>query len=352
MNKPSVTLLATLLATSASLHAAEMTVSIDGFADPTTFMITDSSDLSLRVAELVPTAGANNSTHVLIEGLAPLEDGTSYFASPYSGIDVASGETQDSGILYLEMPAGSELPAGTVASPIVGVVQRAGSWSDFSLSFPSTTIGGASGEGAYETGTLTLTLTRGSDTFTGSTSYTVVDEDTIELDPFTVTAPGPTSVDLSGVTMLRDGSRFYGTATNLSAGAAYDSLLYSVQFTSIPDVDMDGIPDISDAEIDASGTLDPGVWNLTTAWYIYGHTAEWGYSPFLGHVLVRFPWLYQPEFGWLYYHSAVGDGSRHWLWSPETGIGWIYVNQGHGGYFLYDSGSGWQWNNFLEPNPS
>ena len=94
-----------------------MTVSIDGFGDPTGFSITETATLNLRVTELVAAPGDNTSTHILIEGLSPLDEGTTTYASTYSGINVDSGETQDIGIVYLEMPEGSALPEGSVSSP-------------------------------------------------------------------------------------------------------------------------------------------------------------------------------------------------------------------------------------------
>ena len=91
---------------------------------------------------------------------------------------------------------------------------------------------------------------------TGTTTYTVVDEETIVIEPFTISVNAGVSYDLSGATLLRDDSVFYGTITNLSNGAQYDSLIFSIALTDIPDLDSDGIPDITDSEITASGFID------------------------------------------------------------------------------------------------
>jgi hypothetical protein len=337
-----------LVFSSPALMADQMTVSIDGFGAPGGgFSITETSDLSLLVSELVPADGTNQSTHILIESLSPLEPDTLNFASPYSGINVNTGATQDVGVLYLQMPSGSTLPEGTVASPIVGVVERAGSWMD--LTFPETTVGGSSGPGTYASGTIDLSLTKGLEQFNGAVAYTVVDEDTIDLEPFSITKSGPVTYDLSGTTLLRDGSRFYGTVTNLSAGAAYESLLFEIQFTGIPDADMYGIPDISDSEI--GGGLVVGQWSMTSLGYMYGSNADWGYSYFLGFLDMNLPWVYQASFGWMYFYDAVPSEGAYWFYSPT--IGWIYVKGNGGGKFQTNDGGGGGWisNNFLKPRP-
>lgn len=316
------------------LIGEQLTVSIDSFGDPTSFSITESSSLSLRVSELVAAPGTNASTHVLVEGLSPLEEGTLIYASPYQGINSANGEVQDLGVVYLEMPEAATLPAGTVSSPIVGVLQRTGSWSDYSVNMPSSSLGGASGASTYESGTLDLTLVRGSETFTGSTAYTVVDEDTIELEPMTLAKDGASSIDVSGATLMRDGSQFSGTVTNLSPGAAYDSLLFAIRLTDIPDLDSDGIPDISDGAVEGGG-LTVGEWQRLDFSWVFGLDADWGISTYMGYVYVKFyPYVYQVDLGWLYHFGANGDNHYFYDWD----LGWLLINEGFGGfYYIYDT---------------
>jgi hypothetical protein len=313
-------------------------------------MITESSNLSLRVSELVPAAGTNTSTHVLIEGLSPLEDGTSVYASTYSGINVDSGEVQDVGILYLEMPAGSGIPEGTVVSPIVGVVQRGGPWTGFSLTYPGTSVGGSAGDSSYQSGTISMTLIRNMETFTGSTSYSVVDQDTLTLEPFTLVKDGATSYSMSGATMTRDGDRFYGTLTNLSDGAAYDSLLFSIQFTSLPDLDNDSIPDISDPEV-VTG-LKVNDWNFTEISWVYGYTPAWGYSLFMGFVyMADSPWIYSVNRGWTYvYPSFPLSPSGLGFYMYNVVDGYIYTQDNYGGfYWVIGTNNPAVWYEFLKP---
>jgi hypothetical protein len=316
------------------LMGEQMTVSIEAFGDPTAFSITEGSTLNLRVSELVPAPGTNSSTHVLVEGLSPLEEGTLVYASPYQGINSSNGEVQDLGVVFLEMPEAATLPEGTVSSPIVGVLQRAGSWSDYSVTLPTTSLGGASGSSTYDAGTIDLTLVRGGETFTGSTTYTVVDENTIDLAAMTLVKDGGTSIDVSGTTLLRDGLQFAGTVTNLSAGAAYDSLLFAVRLTDIPDLDSDGIPDISDDSVDGGG-LVVGDWSRLNFSWVYGFDPDWGVSTYMSYVYVPFyPYVYQVDLGWLYHFSSNGNDHVFYDWE----LGFILINEGFGGfYYIYNT---------------
>jgi hypothetical protein len=349
MLKPSTALCGILLL-STPVFAQQLTVSIGAFGDPADFMITEGSNLSLRVTELVPAPGTNNSTHVLVEGLSPLEADSMVYASPYRGINSTTGDEQDVGVLYLEMPESAALPAGTVSSPIVGVLQRAGPWSNQGLVIPTTSIGGASGASGYDSGamTMSLTLERGAETFTGTTNYTVVDTNSLEIEPFTLVKDGATSYQLSGAKLMRDGGRFYGTLTNQSAGAGYDSLLFSVELSNIPDVDMDGIPDIVDDSISAV-ELVPGEWVRLPIGLVYGITGTWGASDELGVVYTgELPFYFSfAANGWVTAHQYTGEG--HWLHHMDKG--WIYVLEGAGGwYWGFPTGSGeGAWNHFFQP---
>ena len=326
------------------LMADQLTVSIDGFGEPGGgFSITEGSNLNLLVKELVPASGTNESTHILIESLSPLEPDTLNFASPYTGINVSNGVAQDLGVLYLQMPVESSLPQGTVASPIVGVVQRTGTWMD--LSFPETSVGGSSGTGDYESDSMSLALTKGAEQFNGTVTYEVLDEDTLLLDEFTLTKSGPVTYTLAETTLLRDGGRFYGTLTNLTDGAAYESLLFAIELSDIPDADMDGIPDISDSEIGSGPVL--GQWRMTSLGFMYGASADWGYSHFMGFLELGLPWVYQASHGWMYFYQAVPEEDVLWFYSPT--LGWIYTKSTWGGLFLSNNGSGWEADNFLNP---
>ena len=331
----------------APLSGETLTVSLDAFADPTTFTIGEGSNLNLRVAELSPAPGANASTHVLVEGLMPVEEGTQVHASPYQGINSESGDVQDVGLLYLDLPEAANLPEGSVSSPIVGVLERPGSWDDFSLSIPSTDLGGVSGDGEYGSGTLDLTLVRASESFSGSTGYTVIDENTLELDAFTLTTGGGATFDLSSTILLREGNGFYGTVTNLSDGASYDSLIFSILLTDIPDLDNDGIPDIADDSIEPGDGLIEDWQRLEFTW-VYGLTPEWGISTYMGYIYVpHLPYVYVDGTGWLFHVQSVDTDHLFYSWEK----GWISVSENNGGfYYAYtDNIEEGEWFQFPQP---
>ncbi|MFO7724363.1 MAG: hypothetical protein R6V45_02355 [Oceanipulchritudo sp.] len=326
------------------LSGDSLTVSIEAFADPTAFTINDGSNLSLRVAELSPAPSDNASTHVLVEGLMPVEDGTQVHASPYQGIDAESGEVQDVGLLYLDLPETASLPEGSVSSPIVGVLERPGSWEDFNLNTPSTDLGGVSGDGDYDSGVLDLSLVRDGASFSGSTSYTVIDENTIELDAFTLNTDGTDSFGLSSTTLLREGDHFYGTVTNLSEGAGYDSLIFSILLTDIPDLDSDGIPDIVDDSIEAGEGLIEDWQRLEFTW-VWGLTPEWGISTYMGYIYVpNLPYVYAEGTGWLFHVESADTDHLFYSWDK----GWITVSENNGGfYYAYtDSVEDGEWFQF------
>jgi hypothetical protein len=197
-----------------------------------------------------------------------------------------------------------------------------------------------------------LTLIRDAEVFLGTAAYEVLDEDSIEIQPFTLTKDGATSYQMSGTVLMRDGDRFYGTLTNLSDGAAYDSLLFSIAFTGIPDLDNDGIPDISDGEVSGGG-LTPNDWNLTEIGWVYGYTPEWGYSLWMGFVyMANLPYIYQIDFGWFYLSTAdpIAGGTTFWFYSQT--LGWVFVNDTFGGFFQAEfNNPAWSFDNFLSPNP-
>jgi hypothetical protein len=346
-------LLLSLVGPFALVHSETMTVSVESFLEPTGFSITEGDDFNFRVSELAGP-GTNNSSHILLESLSPLSEGSLVYASPYYGLEVSSGEIQDEGVVYLEMPADVQVPEGSVSSPIVGIVERSGSWDDYNPDVPTSSVGGASGDGDYDGGSIVLSLVRDSETFSGAANYTVIDENTIELDPFSLTKDGTETIELSGATLIRDGSIFSGSVTNLGEDALYDSLLFTIRLAEIPDVDGDGIPDISDGEIGQTG-LTVNEWNTTNFGFLWGLTPDWGWSFVFGYIYVPLdPYVYHPHFGWMVEAASFpidgGGGSSRWFVSLE-GYGWMFVQDNEGGWFRrnYINAEDFTWDNFREP---
>lgn len=93
-----------------------------------------------------------------------------------------------------------------------------------------------------------------------------------------------------------------------------------------------------------------GDWKLYTnpaLGWIFGHTADWGWSPFLGSVyLPDFPSVYQPQAGWLY--SLDMAPPVYWFYSDN--LGYIYVVDSDAGWYRYSSDLvNYTWANFFQP---
>ncbi|MEY3001425.1 MAG: hypothetical protein RL648_1639 [Verrucomicrobiota bacterium] len=341
--------LSLLLGTGSSfLSAQSVTVSVNAFGDPSSFTFTGSNSLDLRVSELIPATGTNTSTHVLVESLTPLEEGQQVYTSTYQGINAATGAIQDAGVLFMTLPADTALPVGTVASPIVGVIQRPGSWANYALQVPSTSLGGASGSSAIDGAALDLNLARGSEAFTGEVAFTIISADEVQFEPFTITKDGATSISLSGGTLMRDGNRFYATVTNLSAGAAYDALIFELEVTNISDVDGDGVPDLVDSAISGTGTpvLVPGEYVQFPFGQVLGISSTRGSTSYMGDVFLDYynlgGFIYQADLQWFVVFSSFG--SSHFFYSYT--LGWIWTSEVFGGWY-YNYGTG-QWGQFTQ----
>ena len=339
-------------------EANQMTASIRefGYPDPLAWTITSGDDLDFRVSKLFPAPGDNYSTHILIEGLAPMDTGSSVYSSTYSGIDVVSGDILDTGVLYLNMPQGSELPEGTVASPIVGVVQRQGDWDDYNPMSPNTSIGGASGTATSAGGALSLNLTRGVDGFAGTTSYTVASPLQVQTDAFTLSKNAVPTYDLSGATLFLDQGKYVGVVTNLTTiplptppamQFEYDSLVFTIELAGGADSDGDGVPDLSDD--DSTIELVPGSWTASNLGELYGFAPGWAYSDWMGIVYTSlYPWVWQSNWGWFHVAGSAPQGSTTGFWLSSDTLGWVYALKSGNGTF-YAQNWAWGTNNFITP---
>jgi len=83
---------------------------------------------------------------------------------------------------------------------------------------------------------------------------------------------------------------------------------------------------------------------------IYGYSAEWGRSDYLGDIDVStFPSLYQTRFGWITH--VQGGSDAMWLFSADPQVGWIYTSAAYKGWFAHlpEGATEFQWNNFFAP---
>lgn len=324
-----------------SAGASQMTVNINPFSVPSGFNFVD-GDVGFRFTELASEGTTSDSTHILIEGLTPVSGSGNVVASNYQAINLPSGEVQDVGMVVLTLPEGAQPPAGSVTSPIVGIVQRNGAWSNFSPSpLQGTTVGMSSGSGNYDsfTGRLNLNLTRNGTNFTGTASYTVLDNETIQLAPFALQS-GTQSYGFEGSTLVRQGTRFYGTLLASDSSVGYDSLLFSIEFVDLQDSSGNGIPDIVEGGIQVVA----GQWTHNAGiGKVFGVREDWAFSPFMGFFsTTNFPRIYTANHGWMTFWTRMQD---HYVWLHSPTLGWVFADERERGRFRANP-SGTQWQDF------
>jgi len=322
MKNKSLLLFSLSLATPWSLFATEWNVSVQPFQNPGSFVFAE-GDLNFRFAELATMfdPGSNTSTHMLVSGLLPATGADNVYASNYEAIDINNGEVQDAGAFYVNLPESIQSGAPPLSSAIVGVVPRQGSWSNYSPSTPSqTTIGGATGTATMSSGSISMQLNRNGQTGSASIAFSMPDNDTLELDGFTLNFGG-SNYPFDPTVLLRDEDRFYGTIASADP-VEYQSLMFVLELSG-------GAP----GEI----PLEIGRWiDDHRLGMLFGVQADWAHSLDFGWLnLGDFPWMYHPELGWLSYQRG-DNSSALWLYSPD--LEWIYVPENRDGSFLHSSG--------------
>lgn len=217
-----------------------MAAQVESFLTSSDFSLV-TSDVELRFSELAQASGDNLSTHILIDGLVPVEDGSDILTSSYRGVDIATGNEFDVGQVVLTLPDGAG--SDGASSPIVGIVARntpssgTSGWSQYTVAeLTGTQIGGSTGSVDIDTttsGTMTFALTSSAGALTGSADYTVVDASTIEVAAFDLTDPSGT-FSFGPMDLIKSGDNYYGVMVSESAAlpADYDSLMYTLRLGS------------------------------------------------------------------------------------------------------------------------
>lgn len=313
-------------------------VATEAFLEPSSSFSFASSVSDLRVTDLADAATTDQTTHILIEGLVPIEAGSSVVTSSYRGINLSSGATTEVGSLYFTMPSGSTSSSAT--SPIVGIVARSGTWDDFNPTTPNSTLGGGQGDVSVsggETGTVTLSILKGSTTYNGTADFTVLDEKSVELSDFALSA-GSSSIEFYGTVLSLWGGEYYGVV-QAKAPSDFNSTMLTLRFLDMPDGDNDGIPDWTD---DSSGFTPPpvGEWKYTSelGWAFGLQGNVWARSYNFGNVYFpNFPWLYVqgppsgPTMGWVRFIRRDDSSGDVFLYSAK--LGWLFTRDDLGGWY-------------------
>lgn len=307
-------------------------VEIEPFMIPSTFSFVD-GNVDFRFAELGASSGSNESTHILIDGLIPVSDGSSIATSSYRAIKIDDGSVQDVGQIILNLPSGAT-SGSSASSPIVGIVARQGAWSNFSVSEPSgTTVGGSSGELSAESGSVSLLLQKpGGGSLTGSATYQASSETSLALGDFSLT-DGTNTYGFFGTELQFDGSRYYGVVESSDSNPGYDSMIFAIYLASVTDFDGDTIPDLSDQSVGNFGVIVGGwKYDPATGW-IWGpwETSEYGASLNLGPLYVpSYPWFYcYASQSWIYY--LFRSDAVQWFWDSSINT-WIYTKDDLNGW--------------------
>ncbi len=319
--------------------SAQSRVSANAFLSPTSFNFAQGVD-DLRVTESYRIADPSGSTHILIEGLTPIESGSSIVTSTYSGIDISTGDVKDVGRLFFTLPATANL-GGLAASPIVGIVARSGSWDAFDPQLPSTDLGGTSGTLRVNETAGTLELNLGD--FSGTAEYSRVSDHAMEIADFSLSAGG-TDLEFYGSHLFLHNGRLYGIIQSKNPPND-DSLMYELVLSALDDFDGDGIPDLIDANVGPWGLIQGDYkYDRSTGWiYGDGNSEHWGFAVnTYGWVWVSdFPWVWVPEQGWLYIVRDFASDGTIYLWDNDR-AGWIMTNEGWGNQFYIISEGVWE----------
>lgn len=327
------------------LQAGDLTISVTPFQTAQGFL-TEREFRFLQTEELVP-AEQNTATHILIEGLLPVSEATpNVVSSPYTAININTGAEQDKGHVTLELPA-STPEEGVVTSPIVGIVQRNGSWSQLTTTPVSSHVGNSSGPSTYDAGAKTIqfslqrTVNNVPESITGTATYSTDGESTVTLAPFSLTVNQQT-FDFPQTILYRTGNTFAGElpATLPPANFDPDSALYFLSLVDNTDSDGDSIPDLIDSD------LTGGSWISSAVVQGDGSYLNWnGQFYFLEAGKTDRTWTYHFQHGYWYVYSNGAnnafflDYQLDWLWAASFTYPYVFRFADASWYlFFTDSG--------------
>jgi hypothetical protein len=244
-----------LIAGLSSAAAVQKSGSIESFFSSSDFNLV-TTDVMFRFSELAAPAGGNASTHILIDGLVPVESGSAILTSSYRGINIADGAEFDVGQVYLQLPAP---PSGDGASsPIVGIVARAGGWDAFTTTPVTAPLAGSSGTVSFDDADDSGLMSFSFGSFTGTAGYSLVSESVIDVAAFSLT-DGTSTYSFEPLQLAKWGAEWYGVMMSADASPAYDALMYSLRLSE------GGVSPREFLQLFDVGTPDDGIfwsWNF------------------------------------------------------------------------------------------
>ncbi|KAF0094746.1 MAG: hypothetical protein E1N59_1750 [Puniceicoccaceae bacterium 5H] len=303
------------------------------------------------------TAGTTSS-HILVTGMVPVGSSTTVYTGDYRGVDLSTGNESDMGKVVLTLPNPVSVPEGSVSSPIVAVIPRSGDWPD---SMPSgNPLSGYNGNSTGDTTEQTLTLSVETDTatYSGTANYTVIDQNTLELDGFTL-SDGSNSWQMESTTLDRVNVDLQGYLSVSDPSNATDMEVTSLHLSALPDQDTDLIPDFMDEDVGPVPTWTPTttgeyVLNPRTFGWFYNDDNEWSYAEGTGWIFRRdFPWFYHPNWGWVYFLERERNSAKTYLFL-EAGNTWLEANFGNTKsrakwFYAFEQD---KWGDWTDPEPA
>lgn len=289
---------------------------VDSFSNPTTFDFGGTPG-TFRFYQTTSNFAGQTPTHIILESLsAPDASHPQLAVSGYVAVNSGTGETGETGVVVMNLPAEALPSVDTAASPIIGIIPRSGPWTQFTPESPATALAAAAGNSGYTANTLNLSATNSSGTWTGQVPYSVTDTDTLSLETFSLTN-GASTISFAATSLLRDGLEFYGVIQSTSGTIDLDNFYHGIRLTNLPNLDGDDLPDISDPEIDAGS-----VWYAPFTTVANKTESDW----FGGFWFASDPsYLYHEEHGWFYLIVESGSQPEILLFDWEFG-GWILTN--------------------------
>lgn len=283
---------------------------------------------SVRFGVSFPGSAADDVTHLVTDPFSPVTDNQEWVAASYRGVVAGSGAIGETGTMLLQVP---EAPTDASVSPIVAVIPRGGSWSNYNLTPASTLFDGVNGGATFDEGQLAVSMLINGVEHSGVIVATPTGSGNLQIGPFTLSATG-SEYSFSAAELQQLENRYVGEVVRLDTGVDYETLLTTLTIGSISDYDLDGVPDIVDDSVEpwfgAHESYSNG-WVISTK---YGTMYPYNASSFVYHlqhgILFILPqdgytFMWDNELGWLfssldYYPTIYQYSTGHWLYYNAT----------------------------------
>ncbi|MDP0501319.1 MAG: hypothetical protein Q7P63_14595 [Verrucomicrobiota bacterium JB022] len=321
----------------AHAETTSFTATTTGFKPATTLdQVLSGASLDFLVST---AADASASTHILVTDLMPVGDSDTVYEGEYTGVTLSSGATADTGKVVLKLDAAVPVPSGSVSSPIVGIIPRAGAFPEAASLNP---LDAGEGESTVntDTDTIALSFSAGGSTYTGNATYTVKSQSEIELSAFALT-DGTSTWQFEATTFERSYATLTGFASLSDASASADMAVTKFVLNYFVDKDTDMVPDFMDSNVGEQPTLTPDdeewVFNPNLFRWFYNNGDDWTFTDGMSwFYTASFPWIYSPEWGWVLFGEAAPQSAAAYLWIDELST-WVYTkttrNQGEAKFF-------------------